>query len=36
MEASDNDAAFTAAVITALRESPLVPDDLNYGDGGAS
>jgi len=36
MEAADNDAAFTAAVIAALRESPLVPDDLNYGDRGAS
>jgi hypothetical protein len=36
MEASNGDAELTAAVISALRESPLVPDDLNYGDGGAA
>ena len=35
MEASGGDAAFTARVIAALRDSPLVPGDLNYGDGGA-
>ena len=36
MEASGNDAPFTAAIIEALRGSPLVPEDLNYGDGGAA
>jgi hypothetical protein len=36
MESSGNDAPFTAAIIEALRGSPLVPDDLNYGDGGAA
>ena len=33
MEASNNNGRFTAEVIQALRESPLVPDDMNYGDG---
>ena len=36
MEAAGGDAALTQKVIGALRESPLVPDDLNYGDGGAA
>jgi hypothetical protein len=31
MEASDQNAAFTDKVIAALRDSPLVPGDLNYG-----
>jgi len=33
MEASNSNGQFTAEVIQALRESPLVPDDMNYGDG---
>ena len=36
MEASNGDAALTAQVIAVLRDSPLVPDDLNYGAGGAA
>ena len=36
MEASEGDASFTQAVIEVLRDSPLVPDDLNYGDRGSA
>jgi chemotaxis protein histidine kinase CheA len=33
LEASNGNAEFTRSVIAALRESPLVPEDMNYGDG---
>lgn len=34
MEASNNNEALTREVIEMLRKHPLMPDDVNYGDGG--